>query len=41
VMHDLTRLEIALEDAGRDQAMRGHGTTGNPNSRIWIVFAHN
>jgi hypothetical protein len=40
VMHDLTRLEIAFEDGGRDQAMRGYSATGNPNSRIWIVFRH-
>jgi hypothetical protein len=40
VMHDFTRLEVAFEDGSRDQAVRGHGTTGNPNSRIWIVFRH-
>jgi hypothetical protein len=40
VMYDLTRLEITVEDAGRDQAMRGHGTTVNPNSRIRIVFTY-
>jgi hypothetical protein len=40
VMHDLTRLEVTFEDGGRDQAMRGHGATGNPNSRIWIVFTY-
>jgi hypothetical protein len=40
VVHDFTRLEVTFEDAGRDQAMCGHGTTGNPNSRIWIVFTY-
>jgi hypothetical protein len=39
-MHNLTRLEVTFEDGGRYQAMRGHGTTVNPNSRIRIVFTY-